>query len=309
MVQKHWRSWNCPFCPSIERPSPASLKAHVLLQHLNEVPSSQLDSFISLCGTFDPSRCQGTCQLCSVFDIKTSDQYQSHIDRHLEQLTAFTFSKTLDKKASGESEALIEHSSVSHKQKGDVGQSSGEQSSPDTIMGATLHSPEERRSSVSSLSDQLRSISISRPIPEPSQSLDTGMRSSTVDQRHQPQSEAITSAGTISPLEASATADNSQKRDSTSSTHVTESSVSPGSDRNTHLLRPQTGQDTSFELRSARGYYTTSSKSSKSFLVIIWTCCYCGHGGLNAHTTPLCVSCGVPRCGNCPTEAHKVRSS
>lgn len=46
----------------------------------------------------------------------------------------------------------------------------------------------------------------------------------------------------------------------------------------------------------------------KSTTLYIWSCCYCGHGGLNANTTPVCVNCGVARCGNCHMESHKVRS-
>lgn len=43
MAQKHWRSWNCPFCPSINCSSPAILRFHVSLQHPNEVPPRQID--------------------------------------------------------------------------------------------------------------------------------------------------------------------------------------------------------------------------------------------------------------------------
>ncbi|KAK2598817.1 hypothetical protein N8I77_012204 [Diaporthe amygdali] len=45
----------------------------------------------------------------------------------------------------------------------------------------------------------------------------------------------------------------------------------------------------------------------KSWTVYIWSCCYCGHGGMNINTTSMCVSCGVARCGNCRMEEMKAR--
>lgn len=306
MVQKHWRSWNCPFCPSIKCSSATILQNHVSHQHPDEVPSSKLDSFISLCGTFDSSRCRGTCPLCSVFDIETSDQYQSHIKQHLEQLTASVFSDILDQVATGRSEALIKHSSASHEQSGDAGLSSGKRSSPDATDWTTLHSPEPKSSIVSFISDQLKSIWISRRTPEP-QKMDADMGSSAVDRAHQPQSEANTLAGGIAPPEASTNPDRTHEGVSTSSSHVTKSSgvSSPTSDIDTHPLRPQTSQNASNATRNAaRGY---QAKPAKGSTVYIWSCCYCGHGGMNAIATPVCVSCGVARCGNCYMESHKIR--
>lgn len=45
-----------------------------------------------------------------------------------------------------------------------------------------------------------------------------------------------------------------------------------------------------------------------STVVYMWTCCFCGNGGMNMQTTPSCLSCGNARCGNCHTEAHKTRA-
>lgn len=195
MGQKHWRSWNCPFCPLIECSSPAILKNHVSIQHPNEIPSSQLDSFISLCGTSNFSLCRGKCPLCYVFDIKTFDQYQSHIEQHLEQLTASVFSDILDETVIGESEASSKHSSISIEH--------------------------------------------------------------------------------------------------------------PGPDRSTPSVMLQSNQnDSPTSHNIQRGSFAGTPKGSA--VVYLWSCCYCGAGAMNAHTTHACTSCGVARCAYCYVEEHKV---
>lgn len=292
MIQKHWRSWNCPFCPSTERPSPVRLKGHVYCRHLNQVPRSKLDLFISLCGTSDLSRCRGTCPLCCVFDIKTSDQYQSHIDQHLEQLTASVFSEILDKVASGESKASIKHSSVFHDQPGDAGPSFAKFSSTDT----TLKSSGELRSSASSISDQLKMISISNPVLEPSQVTDVSTRSAVAEQAHPPEKEKSAPEAIISLPSISSPPQSSHQESSITSPSGTASNedISPGSDRTTQLSNPPgSGPGCYVEVHRVTGIVDGSKSSSR---VYIWTCCYCGHGGMNATTLPLCVCCGHPRC-------------
>ncbi|KAH8746530.1 hypothetical protein F5883DRAFT_254602 [Diaporthe sp. PMI_573] len=59
---------------------------------------------------------------------------------------------------------------------------------------------------------------------------------------------------------------------------------------------------------SLKSLKAVSMGHHKAQTVYLWACCYCGHAGMNAHTVPACVSCGVPRCVNCHMEAHKVRS-
>lgn len=295
MTQKHWRSWNCPFCPSIERPSPVRLKAHILFRHLKQVSRSKRDLLISLCGTSDLSRCRGTCPLCCVFDIETSDQYLSHIDQHLEQLTAYVFSDILDKVASGDSEASINHSSVFHDQPGDAGPSFAKLSSTDT----TLKSSGELRSSVSSVSDQLKMISISRPVLEPSQDTEASTRSDVAEQAHPPEKEKSAPEAIISLPSDSSPPQSSHEEDSISSPSGTASTeaIRPSSDRTTQLYNtPGSGGGCYMEAHRVRSN-VPGPTGKYSTIVYIWTCCYCGSSGMNAHTTPACTNCGTPRCG------------
>lgn len=292
MVQKHWRSWNCPFCPSINCPrcsSPAILRNHVSLHHPNEVLSSQLDAFISLCGTSDLSRCRGTCPLCYIFDIKTSDQYQGHIEQHLDQLTVSIFSATLHEVASGENEASIKHSSESHEKPGDLGPPISKLPSTD----ATLKASEGARSSVSSLSDQLKQISISKPMLEAPQKTDASTGNAASERGRSPGKERSAFDATISPPGSPSPPHSSHGEDSTNPTPFTASTgvTSPSSERSTRLYNiPRMGGGCYMEAHKVRG------SGKKSSVVYIWTCCYCGHGGMNAHTTPACVNCGVARC-------------
>lgn len=306
MAQKHWRSWNCPFCPSINCSSPAILRFHVSLQHPNEVPPRQLDSFISLCGTFDFSRCRGTCPLCSVFDIKTSDQYQSHIDQHLEQLTASVFSNILDKTVIGESEASSKHSSISLEQASDVEPLILKRPSTDQTTGSTVRSPNQRRKSFSPSSGQLNLTSGLVPIPEPSQAtgpitihgatekIDDLATSASEGIKYQPQS-------SLSPY-SSRNNESTSLAPTAASIEVTD----PGPDRSTPSVMLQSNQNDSPTSHNVqRVPFAGTPKASA--VVYIWTCCYCGSSGQNAHTTQACVTCGVARCGNCYMEAHKVR--
>lgn len=289
MVQKHWRSWNCPFCPSINCSSPAILRNHVSLHHPDEVRSSQLNALISLCGTSDFNRCRGICPLCSVLDIMTSDQYQSHIDQHLDQLTASVFSDILHEAASGESKASIKHPSASHEQSDDVGPPFAKLPLTDTA----LKSSEGEQSSVSSISDQLKMISISKPMLEPSQKTDASKGNVTAERAHLPKEDKAAFDATISPPGSPSPPHSSHGDDSISPTPFTASTgvTSPSSQRRTHLYNiPRRGGGCYMEAHKVRG------SGSKSSVVYIWTCCYCGHGGMNAQTTPACVSCGVARC-------------
>lgn len=71
------------------------------------------------------------------------------------------------------------------------------------------------------------------------------------------------------------------------------------------------GQSSHIAASSARIPPQTADPMSqvKPTVVHIWTCCYCGKGGMNAQTGPACVGCGRARCGNCYVEAHKARQA
>lgn len=163
MVQKHWKSWNCPFCPSIACSSPAILQDHVSLQHPDEVPSNKLDSFIRLCDIADSSRCKGTCPLCSVFEIETYDQYQSHIGQHLEQLAASAFTDVPGERPSVGAKALIKLPSESHEGQSDAGPLLSKRPSTDQTPKSTHRSSKKQRNLVSPLA------SSSLPIFQPPQ--------------------------------------------------------------------------------------------------------------------------------------------
>lgn len=292
MVEKHWRSWNCPICPLFECSSPTILRNHVLSQHPNEVSSNKLESFVLLCGASDSSRCRGLCPLCSAFEIRTPDQYQNHIGQHFEQLAASVFPVVLSKLSSGRAEAFPKHSSKSHEQQSDVEPSLTKHSS--TIEA--VESPEERGSKVSSISDQVKLFSISRSSSEQSQQMDERTGSSAVEQAHRPKNKRSASEATISPPSLSKFPLSSYREDLTSPVIVTALTgvISQSSDRSTHPSIPQTNirrPGCLVEAHKVRG-----STGKKGQVIYLWTCCYCGHGGMNAQTTPACMSCGVARC-------------
>lgn len=307
MTQSHWTSWSCPFCPSTKCLSPSILRHHVSLKHFNEVPSSKLDSFVLLCGMSDSSQCRGMCPLCSVFEIQTPNQYQSHIDQHLMQLTSSVFSDFPGKVASDETEDSIKHSSEPFERTTDIGTSFTPSSSADTSTETAGHYPEGWRTRVSSLLDQLKSISISKPTLESSKEVDACTVDSAVEQTHSPKSRASASEGSVSPPAGSLSSYSTYQSDSTA---ITPRTASPGavhqsSNRSTQMMRPQADRGTSNARRS--GTQTSYASFSKHPTVVyLWSCCYCGHGPMITHMTPACTNCGVVRCGNCHVETHRV---
>lgn len=88
MTMQHWRVWDCPFgCPTALNDCRA-LKVHLGSAH-GELSVERANHVSVLSGRTDQNKAQGLCPMCQKVEIRTVDEYGSHIGHHLEQLALF----------------------------------------------------------------------------------------------------------------------------------------------------------------------------------------------------------------------------
>jgi len=89
MLQKHWRTWKCPYQCPLNDASETNLRHHITSTHGSKT-ELELDAIIARCSrTRTPSRSSPTnCPLCQE-KIESVQKYQKHVGRHLVDLSLF----------------------------------------------------------------------------------------------------------------------------------------------------------------------------------------------------------------------------
>ncbi|KAK8117764.1 uncharacterized protein PG998_006045 [Apiospora kogelbergensis] len=101
--QQHWRVWKC-HCDGLDMfSSQESFMAHAQNHHRSTIGPDQMETFIETCERPNPDFDSQTCKLCDEL-ISSSQQYQRHIGRHLEQLALFALPTNYDTEDAGETE-------------------------------------------------------------------------------------------------------------------------------------------------------------------------------------------------------------
>lgn len=89
MLKAHWRTWTCPFGCALGFRTSKDCRCHVLEVHPTQASTAKVENLVALSSNTDPRCAEGKCPLCLTFDIKNSRMYESHVGRHLEQLSLF----------------------------------------------------------------------------------------------------------------------------------------------------------------------------------------------------------------------------
>ncbi|KAK8848469.1 hypothetical protein PGQ11_014949 [Apiospora arundinis] len=128
--QQHWRMWKCPFEKLDAFASRDTFMAHVQQNHRNAISADQMDTFMTACERPSSEFANQECMFCEEL-ISSSQQYQKHIGRHLEQIALFALPTYYDADEDGETE-----------REGDIDQDHGKEStSSDSDTG-----PEDQQS-------------------------------------------------------------------------------------------------------------------------------------------------------------------
>lgn len=89
MFKAHWRTWTCPFGCALSFRTSIDFRCHALAVHPTQVSTGRVENLVALSSNSDPRCAEGKCPLCLAFDIKDSRMYESHVGKHLEQLSLF----------------------------------------------------------------------------------------------------------------------------------------------------------------------------------------------------------------------------
>jgi hypothetical protein len=283
MDQEHWSIWGCPLCPSARFDTSPELSDHTLMQHVDEVPPGRREAFVRLCRTTSLERVGALCPLSCGLEAQTVDQYQDHIVKHLEEVACFAFPELF-----GKAENLTPTTQDS---KDLLVTPRGQPSDIETSFAKLSIRTAEQTTSTGPVERGRRSVSVDngKPRMAPPSNLPEKVASDTIAPSLQ------RDAASSSPLQSSAQENLQLNTPAVSSSRAESSSLGISSD-----LRPpqwhnqpyRTGGGCLVESHKVRG----STKPGKSHIVYLWTCCYCGHGGMNVQTTPACVNCGIVRC-------------
>ncbi|KAI1365124.1 hypothetical protein F5Y08DRAFT_304936 [Xylaria arbuscula] len=89
MLQKHWKSWVCPYRCGFYHATDTSLRDHVSKEH-TPVTNMELDAMIARCGQTSSlsASSPADCPLCQDV-LVTIRQYQRHVGRHQVELSLF----------------------------------------------------------------------------------------------------------------------------------------------------------------------------------------------------------------------------
>lgn len=96
MLQKHWKSWACPYRCGFHDTTDTSLRGHVNMAH-RPVTQMELDVLIARCGqTQSPSSASPVnCPLCQDV-LESIKHYQRHVGRHQVDLALFALPRTYE---------------------------------------------------------------------------------------------------------------------------------------------------------------------------------------------------------------------
>lgn len=111
MIEEHWRSWACAFGCVDTFATPADLRLHIMQSH--SAHEQTVESIMSISSRADADRAIGYCPLCRVFEIKSHQQYLSHVGHHLEQLALFVLPSSYDAEEETSTNGEAEASSLS----------------------------------------------------------------------------------------------------------------------------------------------------------------------------------------------------
>lgn len=89
MLKEHWRTWTCPFGCALSFRTSSDCRRHALAVHPTQASTGKVENLVVLSSNSDPRCAEGKCPLCLTFDIKNSRMYESHVGKHLEQLSLF----------------------------------------------------------------------------------------------------------------------------------------------------------------------------------------------------------------------------
>lgn len=89
MLKVHWKTWTCPFGCALSFRTSENCRRHAHEVHPTQVSTGKVENLVALSSNSDPKCAEGKCPLCLTFDIKDSRTYESHVGKHLEQLSLF----------------------------------------------------------------------------------------------------------------------------------------------------------------------------------------------------------------------------